>query len=572
MEIKEVSSDTTSLCELFDQRNKYIIPGYQRPYEWGEEHIESLIDTLIKSNDNDSGFCLFGTVQFNKISQNEYEIIDGQQRMVSFWLLIKILNEHNVIINGLSFNLSNHISEKYNIQFNSLSGKYGENYQIIKDKLEKRIEPIQFINLYNYIINKVVFVAVYTDFSGNKYSSIEKTLNIFDALNTKGLRLETKDVFKIKYYDYLSRNTENNKDIFQSINNAYNDVLSVKGECYKLSPDDLIDSFRFWILANRKNEPTNQSIKGSFKDFFFGNSTAPFGDLNIDSVKIFCNLAKTMKECQECLKELDIETGKDIMLLCAKELLEVSGYYRIRNIFYVFVHAQTKGKPITKEVVLNALEMTQLVWKLCLIYHCRVGEIVLEAFEFVFNKIVREYVKSPNEENKYFLEKVKEKYEQNSSWLKSSIDEFEEYINGNIFESKRRWLMCFLSYINDCTLMNDTTAYAVKQKAYYDKSKKKQEKWEIEHIASQSLFRGNEEFVDERGEDLTHKIGNLVFLPANINKSLGHHSKTINSESGSMTPNEKAVEDFRFKVSIKQKSRNYHNAKDEVEGDRKSVV
>ena len=560
--MKEIDLETKTLGELFIDENHYIVPGYQRPYEWEEKHLASLIETLKECREKSSAFCVFGTIQLNKNSTSAYEIIDGQQRLVTFWLLTTILSE-NTNASNLCFILKNHISKDYDSQFNQKSGRYGENYRLLEKLLQKNFNHNEYGDLLDFVLDKIIFVVVYTDFSNNKSSSTEEAIKIFDALNTKGLDLDTKDIFKIKYYDYLCIGDSKPEKIFGKINEAYSNVLSVEGACYKITPDDLLDTFRFWILANRKQEPSNKAIKGSNSDFFNGVNSNPFGEPNIDSADVFYNISSAMKDSQEVLKRLD-DKHQDILLMCSRELLRESGYSRIRNLYYIFIYAQTRGNEVTEDIVLNALKMTQLLWKLCSVYYCRVGEIVNEAFELIFNKIVRPYVVEPKKADDY-IGIIQSKYEEDTSWIRKSIDNFKTYINGNIFESKKCWLMCFLSYIDDCIEMKGNS-YTVKKKAFYGEDIEKSKRWEIEHIASRSLYISNECFTDENNDNLTNKIGNLVFLPANINKSLGHHTKSILNEVSSKSQNVMAVEDFCFKISQDQRSRNYLDAKDDVEG------
>lgn len=94
MEELVLKTYVASLCKtneygyaLFTPDINYSIPGYQRPYEWSNEKIENMMSSLfdfyqegIKSYNIDA--LLFGTIQLNVNRNNEYEIIDGQQRLV----------------------------------------------------------------------------------------------------------------------------------------------------------------------------------------------------------------------------------------------------------------------------------------------------------------------------------------------------------------------------------------------------------------------------------------------------------------------------------------------------------
>lgn len=71
--------------------NKFIIPEYQRPYAWSDEQIQTLFDDLVEytENDNESTYFLGTIVSFE--NEKNQEIIDGQQRITSLFLLLRAL-------------------------------------------------------------------------------------------------------------------------------------------------------------------------------------------------------------------------------------------------------------------------------------------------------------------------------------------------------------------------------------------------------------------------------------------------------------------------------------------------
>ena len=68
--------------------SKFVIPEYQRPYAWTDEQIQTLFDDLVEytENNNESTYFL-GTIVSYENDNNEQEIIDGQQRITSLFLL-----------------------------------------------------------------------------------------------------------------------------------------------------------------------------------------------------------------------------------------------------------------------------------------------------------------------------------------------------------------------------------------------------------------------------------------------------------------------------------------------------
>ncbi|MDE3271368.1 DUF262 domain-containing protein [Pseudoalteromonas sp. G4] len=76
--------------ELFNE--KLVIPEYQRPYRWRENHIIQLIDDL-KNNAVSSDEYRIGTVVLYQAEDKALEIVDGQQRTITLCLLLAAIND-----------------------------------------------------------------------------------------------------------------------------------------------------------------------------------------------------------------------------------------------------------------------------------------------------------------------------------------------------------------------------------------------------------------------------------------------------------------------------------------------
>ena len=75
-----------------DRAAEYKIPIYQRNYAWGEDEITALVKDVYDSLSNDSGSPYYiGTLVTYKRGDSEYEVIDGQQRLTTIYLILKAL-------------------------------------------------------------------------------------------------------------------------------------------------------------------------------------------------------------------------------------------------------------------------------------------------------------------------------------------------------------------------------------------------------------------------------------------------------------------------------------------------
>jgi uncharacterized protein with ParB-like and HNH nuclease domain len=80
--------------DIVKENYEFIIPVYQRPYVWDDEEIKKLLgdilNTFTYANSNSSNYFVGNTYVIkssNKIREKQYELIDGQQRFTSFWLI-----------------------------------------------------------------------------------------------------------------------------------------------------------------------------------------------------------------------------------------------------------------------------------------------------------------------------------------------------------------------------------------------------------------------------------------------------------------------------------------------------
>ena len=91
-ELKILQNET-----IFDTESHYIIPRYQRAYAWEDKEIIQLIDD-INSIDTNSYYYI-GSLVVSKIKGKDhtYEVVDGQQRLTTLYLLFQYLVAKDVL-------------------------------------------------------------------------------------------------------------------------------------------------------------------------------------------------------------------------------------------------------------------------------------------------------------------------------------------------------------------------------------------------------------------------------------------------------------------------------------------
>lgn len=94
-------SETKLIKYMEGADKRFVIPVYQRNYDWKIENCKQLYDDLVKVIRNKRKNHFFGSIvsTYNPDGDNEeYQIIDGQQRLTTVSLLL--LAMYNLIRQG----------------------------------------------------------------------------------------------------------------------------------------------------------------------------------------------------------------------------------------------------------------------------------------------------------------------------------------------------------------------------------------------------------------------------------------------------------------------------------------
>lgn len=222
----------------------YIVPDYQREYVWTDKELLQLLDDINEQIDTTSSREYFiGTVLVSPTTQkNHYEVIDGQQRLTTFFLLLCVLKHllrgetHCQTISGListSYTSSqgdiltslklepryenagevmakiveldadpqtirNEIQTAGIASFGSLENlvsAYGTLYRHMKDNYD---DNTQLKKYWGYLANNVVFIQISTD--------VSSALKIFETINERGVGLNSMDLLKNLLFTHVKAN------------------------------------------------------------------------------------------------------------------------------------------------------------------------------------------------------------------------------------------------------------------------------------------------------------------------------------------------------------------------------
>ena len=101
----------------------FIVPAYQRGYRRRKEATRLLVDISEIDTKSDNRYCLQPIV-IKKLNEEQYELIDGQQRLTTLFLIYKVMKANYIPSINLKIDLSYEIrtrSKEYldNIEVNN---------------------------------------------------------------------------------------------------------------------------------------------------------------------------------------------------------------------------------------------------------------------------------------------------------------------------------------------------------------------------------------------------------------------------------------------------------------------
>jgi hypothetical protein len=73
-------------------KHRYEVPHFQREYSWVKDHWTDFYEDLKNSSENNRGH-FFGFMTFKEIKREEYEIIEGQQRLTTVTVFLSVVRD-----------------------------------------------------------------------------------------------------------------------------------------------------------------------------------------------------------------------------------------------------------------------------------------------------------------------------------------------------------------------------------------------------------------------------------------------------------------------------------------------
>ena len=167
---------------------RLTIPEYQRPYKWTACNALQLLDDIIEARNNNKEVYRVGTLILHRDSDGNYNIVDGQQRTITFALLLHALYRGQCPpMSLLQQKVFNNKFSRHNIPNNLLA--FQRRLAKHSSGTNETLHDNNLTALRNFIESQCELIVVITDDQAEAFQ-------FFDSQNARGKALYPHDLLK----------------------------------------------------------------------------------------------------------------------------------------------------------------------------------------------------------------------------------------------------------------------------------------------------------------------------------------------------------------------------------------
>ena len=326
-----LTAEQKSLSDILSKREQIIIPPYQRPYSWGIEECYQLYQDFLDAYNLKSDYFIGNIIL--AVSEKEKKtprIIDGQQRIITIWLIFKVLstfykdlrilkdttrtydwdgNQSKIKIKSdvieskdyqdleivFKWEYSDFSNELRNCQTKSGHFFRPSNLSPIKVnglyffylfKKFKEAERVEELKLFIRFMLECIYLLPIELTDTTIDSAENKALTIFETINNRGMDLQDADIFKARLY--AKAISESEKDHFIQLWFRFRDEC----ESINLSIDEI---FRYYshIIRGRDGNTKNEI---SMREFFAGPNSPISRNTQTEIIKDLLKITSLLRE------------------------------------------------------------------------------------------------------------------------------------------------------------------------------------------------------------------------------------------------------------------------------------
>ena len=364
------ASDLNLTDFLGQRKTKFVIPVYQRNYDWGIEHCKQLFDDILECGRDSSIKAHFiGSIVYihediyTTSRVKELVIIDGQQRLTTITLLYLVI--YKLLQQIGDQDLVEEIYESYLVNKRDeekLKLRPTENndkalrYIIDGEKNSEYREYSRLIENFNYFESRMSEENIDVVLEGlNKLMFVEISLErgkddpqrIFESLNSTGLDLSQADL--IRNYILMGLKYEDQAEIYKK----YWSSIEKLAKEESTGNSRVSDFIRDYLTIKNKKIPNKQKVYLEFKSSYSLDDLGELRELLAD-IKRY---AKFYSRLLNVSHEEDPELRRRLHTI---NRLEINVSYP----FILQVYDDYKKRIISKDDFIRTLEMVEsYVWR-----------------------------------------------------------------------------------------------------------------------------------------------------------------------------------------------------------------
>lgn len=320
----------------------FVIPEYQRPYAWTDEQVETLFEdlwdfTATSGGTEREGSYFLGSIVAYENEDGEQEIIDGQQRITSLFLLLRAIYTKlvatpvsertpeannfvgkiepaiwrtNKLTGTVDFKnillTSRVVNNEGNETLRSIleTGKtdenakdnYSKNYNRFQELFDKHSteNPLMVYQFIYALLNQAILLPITAD-------TQDTALTIFSTLNDRGLPLSDADIFKAKIYNQLE--IDEKKDFIERWKDLDEQATDADESIQQLFYYNM-----FYLRALEKD--TKTTTPGVRKYYAANKFERLYKDGLLDTLFVILNLWKVINKGEELENEVWSKNAK----------------------------------------------------------------------------------------------------------------------------------------------------------------------------------------------------------------------------------------------------------------------
>ena len=357
---------------LSQSDTQFIIPVYQRNYDWSHAQCKQLLDDILETGTNPNMSAHFiGSIVYvhNDVYSasgiRELSIIDGQQRLTTLTLIYLVI--YDLAGNLGKESLVNRINETYLINKfaadeEKLKLRPTENndralkYLLRSDKQEEYADFSRLIDNFNYFKSRILeenYEAVMTGISKLMFVEIslerdkDNPQRIFESLNSTGLELSQADLIRNYILMGLKRKAQN------KIYENYWEHIEQLAKDESTNSSKVSDYIRDYLTLGNKKIPNKNKVYQEFKEKY---PTSTLEDLE-DALSPIKKLVKHYNKILNPSHEPDSDIRLQLQYI---NRLEINVAYP----FILKVYDDYSTGIISKNTFIEVLELIQaFTWR-----------------------------------------------------------------------------------------------------------------------------------------------------------------------------------------------------------------